>query len=193
LPGDGIGVAIWGGDIYFSDGTGGRIGVGPSGSSATQIGPTRYTPDFGTEAWSQIAISNGKIFIADSAQQRGAQNGVTIVQDQSASITPAVRWISLDGTSGFQTLTTKIPNPQGIVAVNSTLYVTSSNTIWEVNETTGKAKVLVTSPNFQDLQGIAYYKGALYVADSQNVFGPFSNGIASATQDSPGVVWKVVL
>lgn len=194
LPGDGIGIGESNNDIYFSDGTGGRVGDNPSVSSATQIGANRYAPSFDTEAWSQIVVSNGKIFLADSAQQRSVDgSGNQTVVDQSASITPGVRWISVDGTSGFQTLTTKIPNPQGITASGTRLYVTSSNTIWEVDQNTGKTKVLVTNDQFLDLQGITYFKGSLYVADSQNVYGPFSNGVATATQDLPGIVWKVEL
>jgi hypothetical protein len=195
LPGDGIGVALASGSLYFSDGTGGRVGVGPSGSSATQIGPTRYAPDFSTEAWSQIAIAHGRIYFADSAQQRGADPATdkTDVQDQSASITPAVRWISIDGTSGFQTLTTKIPSPQGIVAVQNTLYVTSAHAVWTISLSNGKVKKLVEIPQFLDLQGITWFHGALYVADSQNVFpAAFTGGYKIAKKDYPGVIWKIV-
>jgi len=195
LPGDGIGLTLVGGSLYFSDGTGGRVGVGPSGNSATQIGPTRYTPDFNTEAWAQIAVANGNIYIADSAQQRGADaaTDLPLVQDQTASITAAVRYISTDGTSGFQTLTTKIPSPQGIVAVGTTLYVTSAHAVWSINLTTKKVKKLVQKTKFLDLQGITYYGGALYVADSQNLFpAAFTGGLKVATKDLPGVIWKIV-
>jgi hypothetical protein len=195
LPGDGIGLALASGSLYFSDGTGGRIGVGPSGNSATQIGPTRYSPEFATEAWSQIAVANGKIFIADSAQQRSADatTDKTSVQDQSADITAAVRWISVDGTSGFQTLTTKIPSPQGIVAVGNTLYVTSAHAVWTVNQRNGHVKRLIQSGKFLDLQGITWFGGALYVADSQNVFpAAFTGGYKIARRDLPGVIWKIV-
>ncbi len=194
LPGDGIGIAFAKGHIYFSDATGGRIGVDPSGSSATQIGPTRYTPDFSTESWSQIAVANGKIFIADSGQQRGASGGKAAVVDESASLTPGVRWISIDGTSGFHDLSVgKIPNPQGIVAVGRKLYVTSARALWKVDQVTGKTTRLVTQSTFKDLMGITYANGALYVADSMTTFGPFSSGVAVATSDKPGVIWKITL
>ena len=195
LPGDGIGVALHGGALYFSDGTGGRAGVGPSGSTATQIGPTRYSPDFSTEAWSQIAVIGKTIYLADSAQQRSADgnNDLPMVQDQSAVITPAVRSISSDGSSGFQTVTTKIPSPQGIVAAGPLLYVTSAHAVWRVNPKTGVARKLVADKRFSDLQGIAWYGGALYVADSQNVFpAKFSNGYKTAIKDNPGIIWKII-
>jgi len=60
-----------------------------------------------------------------------------------------------------------------------------------VNQGTGVAKVFVKSDKFLDLQGIAYYNGYLYVADSQNTYGAFVSGSATATKDLPGVVWKV--
>jgi hypothetical protein len=194
LPGDGIGIAVTKRHIYFSDSTGGRIGVDPSGSTATQIGPTRYTPDFATESWSQIAVANGKIFIADSGQQRGASGGKAAIFDESASLAPGVRWISVDGSSGFQDLSVgKIPNPQGIVAVGKKLYVTSGHTVWSVNQNTGKTTKLVSQSTFKDLVGITYTNGSLYVADSQTVFGPFVSGVAEATKDRPGVIWKITL
>jgi hypothetical protein len=105
-----------------------------------------------------------------------------------------VRWISLDGSSGFQDLSIgKIANPQGIVAVGKKLYVTSGHTVWSVNQDTGRTKKLVSQSTFKDLVGITYANGALYVADSQTVFGPFASGVATATTDKPGVIWKIVL
>jgi hypothetical protein len=194
LPGDGIGWAASGGHTYFSDATGGRAGADPSGSSATQIGPTRYAPDFSTAAFSQIAASNGKIFLADSGQILGADNnGVAVQVDQSAYVSPAVRWISVDGTSGFVDLSVgKIDHPHGIVAVGKFLYVTGTNKIWKVNATTGKTQLLASSKRFQDLRGITYVNGVFYVADSQTIFGPPVNGVATATSDGPGIIWKVV-
>lgn len=186
---------VAGGVLYFSDGTGGRIGAGPTGSGATQIGPTRYSPDFSTEAWAQIAVVNGRIYIADSAQQRGADStsDMPLIQDQSASIAPGIHWISLDGSSGFQTLTKAIPSPQGIVAAGNTLYVTSAHAVWTVDLTTKKAAKLVASGQFLDLQGITWYNGALYVADSQNIFpANFTGGFKIATKDKPGIIWKIV-
>jgi hypothetical protein len=198
LPGDGVGVAYQGGHIYFSDGTGGRIGVDPTGSSATQLGPTRYTPDFNTESWSQIAVANGKVFIADSAQLRGAGSGADagkeVIYDQSTSLSPGVRWISTDGTSGFHDLSVgRIPNPRGIVAVGGYLYVTSAHAVWRVNQTTRVTTKVISGARFKDLMGITYANGALYAADSQTVFGPFVSGIAVATSDTPGVIWKITL
>jgi hypothetical protein len=196
LPGDGIGVALsTTGTLYFSDGTGGRAGYfSPGSSTPVQIGPTRYTPAFLTESWSQATVSGSKLFLADSGQQRGdnGSTNVQVIDDESASVTPAITWIKTNGAGGFHTLSQGvIPNPQGIVAAGGKLYVTSGNTIWTVNATTGAATVLVSSPKFMDLQGIAFYAGFLYVADSQNTYGPFVSGVATATQDLPGVVWRV--
>jgi len=193
LPGDSIGVALGGGHLYFSDSTGGRVGVDPSGSSATQIGPTRYAPDFNTAQYTQIAVGKGKIFLADSGQELGADdNGVALEVDMSAYVTPGVRWISLDGSSGFVGLSVgKIDHPRGLVAVGKFLYVTGTSTIWKVNAATGKAQVFVHDKRFEDLQGITYVNGVFYVADSQTIYGPPVNGVAAATSDGPGIIWKV--
>jgi len=194
LPGDGIGWAASGGQTYFSDATGGRVGANPNGSSATQIGPTRYAPDFATATFSQIAVSKGKIFLADSGQILGADgNSVALQVDQSAFVTPAVRWISVDGSSGFVDLSVgKIDHPHGIVAVGKFLYVTGTDKIWKVNATTGKTQLFASSKHFQDLRGITYVNGVFYVADSQTIFGPPVDGVATATADGPGIIWKVV-
>jgi len=195
LPGDSIGVALSAGTLYFTDGTGGRAGYFAAGSTTpVQIGPTVYTPDFSTEAWAQTAVANKKMFLALSGQQRGDNGSAAaqVIDDESAVVTPSVGWIATNGVGGFHTLSTGIiPSPQGIVAVGKALYVTSGNTIWTVNQTTGATKVFLKSDKFLDLQGIAYYQGYLYVADSQNSYGPFVNGVATATKDLPGVVWKV--
>ena len=195
LPGDGTGFAFWRGELYFSDSTGGRIGKGPSGSSATQIGPTRYTPDFSTESWSQIAVANGKIFIADSAESRGVDSsGRAIVVDVSSAttITPGIRWISVDGSSGFVDLSVgKILHPIGIVAVGKLLYVSAGRAVWQIEQATGRTTKYATDPRFLDLQGITFARGALYVADSQIKFGPFVNGVATAIKDRPGIIWKI--
>lgn len=195
LPGDGTGLARGSdGLLYFGDGVGGRVGVNPSGSSATQIGPTRYAPDFYTQQGMQIAVAKGKIFIADSAEQRGANAaGVAVQVDVSAAITPGVRWISLDGSSGFVDLSVgRIGHPRGIVAKGKDLYVTSRNTVWKVKQDTGATSVFVRDRRFQDLQGITYANGAFYVLDSQTRFGPPVGTTAEATSDGPGKIWKIV-
>jgi hypothetical protein len=195
FPGDGIGVALSGGTTYFSDGTGGRVGYfAPGSTTPVQIGTTVYTPDFNTEAWAQTTVANKKVFLAISGQARGdgGTSSVQVVYDITATVTPTVSWIATNGVGGFHVLSTgTIPNPQGIVAVGKNLYVTCGNTIWVVNQGTGVAKVFVKSDKFLDLQGIAYYNGYLYVADSQNTYGAFVSGSATATKDLPGVVWKV--
>ena len=194
LPGDGIGLALNGGHLYFSDATGGRVGVDPSGSSATQIGPTRYAPDFNTAQFPQIAVRASRIYLADSALVLGADNnGVALQRDQSAVLAPGVRWISTDGSSGFVDLSVgKIDHPRGVVAVGKFLYVTGSKTIWKVSATTGKTVIFARDKRFQDLQGITYVKGVFYVADSQTVYGTPVDGLATATSDGPGIIWKVV-
>jgi hypothetical protein len=192
LPGDGIGVAVVGSNTYFSDSTGGRIGV-LAGGSTTQIGPTRYTPDFPTESWAQITVVNGVIYMADSGEYRGTDtSGNAVIYDVSASLKPGVRWIGTATNSVFHDLSVrKIPRPAGIVCVGSALYVTSGNTIWKVAIATGSTSVWATDPRFKDLQGITFHAGAFYVADDQNVFGPFVSGIATSTTSGPGVIWKV--
>lgn len=194
LPGDGVGVAVAAGHLYFSDATGGRIAVDPSGSSATQLGPTRIPPNFNTAAYAQIAVANGKVFIADSAELRfGSNSGKQAMLDQSAYLLPGVRWISTDGSSGFQDLSLgKIDHPRGIVAVGSLLYVTSAKAVWSVDQTTGATQLVVKDKRFKDLQGITWANGALYVADSQTKFGPPVDGFSEATRDKPGRIWKVV-
>lgn len=195
LPGDGTGLARGSdGLLYFGDGIGGRVGVNPSGSSAVQIGPTRYGPDFNTEQFVQVAVAKGKIFIADSAEQRGATGaGVAVLVDESAAITPGVRWISLDGSSGFVDLSVgRIGHPRGIVAKGKDLYVTSRNTVWKVKQDTGATSVFVKDRRFQDLQGITYANGAFYVLDSQTRFGAPVGDTAEATSDGPGKIWKIV-
>ena len=62
-----------------------------------------------------------------------------------------------------------------------------------VNQNTGKTTKLVSQSTFKDLVGITYTNGSLYVADSQTVFGPFVSGVAEATKDRPGVIWKITL
>ena len=194
LPGDGVGLAASGGHLYFSDATGGRIGVDPNGSSATQIGATRYGPNFSTAQYAQIAVANGKIFIADSAELRTASTaGKAIVIDQTAFITPGVRWISLNGSSGFVDLSVgKIDHPRGIVAQGANLYVTSAKAVWKVNQTTGATKLFAKDKRFKDLQGITYANGAFYVLDSQTRFGPSVGNVVEATADGPGTIWKIV-
>jgi hypothetical protein len=193
LPGDSVGVAVAAGHLYFSDSTGGRIGVDPSGSSATQLGPTRIPPNFNTAAYAQIAVANGKVFIADSAEIRfGSNSGKQALLDQSAFIASGVRWISTDGSSGFQDLSIgKIDHPRGIVAVGNLLYVTSAKAVWSIDQSTGATQLVVKDKRFKDLQGITWANGALYVADSQTKFGPPVDGLSEATRDKPGRVWKV--
>jgi hypothetical protein len=193
LPGDGIGVAAVGTNTYFSDATGGRIGV-LSGGSATQIGPTRYTPDFPTESWAQITVVNGVVYMADSGEYRGTDSqGHALIYDVSSSLAPGVRWIGTAANSVFHDLSVvKIPRPAGITCVGPALYVTSGNTIWKVVIATGATSMWATDPRFKDLQGITFHAGAFYVADNQNVFGPFVSGIATSTSSGPGVIWKVV-
>ncbi len=195
LPGDSSGVALSGSHLYFSDMTGGRVGVDPSGSSATQIGPTRYDPEFSTEEFAPIAILHDKIFIADSAESRAADSsGTAILYDVSAAIAPGITWISTDGSSGFHVLNATIGNPHGITVGGAYLYVTTATSIWKVNPTSGNAvRLPLSTGHFQDLQGIVYVNGALYVADSRTVYGPYSGGIATATSDGPGIIWKVTL
>ena len=195
LPGDGVALTrSTAGHLYFGDATGGRIGADPTGSSAFQIGPTRYTPAFNSAAFLQIAVANGKIFIADSAEIRGASSNQKAAKvDQSGYITPGVRWISVDGSSGFIDLSVgKIAHPRGIVAVGKYVYVTSPKKVWRVNQTTGFAKVFAQDTRFQDLQGITYTNGSFYVLDSRTVFGTPVNGVAEAVKDGPGVIWKIV-
>jgi hypothetical protein len=198
FPGDSLGVSldVTTGAIFFSDMTGGRAGYFTSGSNTpVQIGATRYSPAFDTEAFSQIVYTNGKLFLADSGQDRsGTSTNVQVKYDESAYLAPAITWIAADGTGGFQTLSSGIiPSPQGITANGNLLYVTSGDTIWQVNEKTGATKVLVTDTHWLDLQGIAYYNGYLYVVDSNNKFGAFSGGVSTATEDLKGKVWSVKL
>jgi len=194
LPGDGVGLAASGGHLYFSDATGGRIGVDPSGSSATQIGATRYAPNFNTAQYTQIAVSNGKIFIADSAELRAASaTGKAAVWDQSAFITPGVRWISVDGSSGFVNLSVgKIDHPRGLVVNGNFLYVTSAKAVWKVNKNSGATTLLAKDKRFKDLQGITFANGAFYVLDSQTKFGPPVGTVKEALTDGPGKIWKIV-
>ncbi len=195
LPGDSIGVAFdAAGRIVFSDGTGGRLGVDPSGSSATQIGPARFGALFETESFSQIAVANGKIFIADSALQFGAgSNHKAAIFDRSATIVPGVRWISLDGSSGFVDLSVgKLSNPRGIVAVGKFIYVTDAHAVWKIDQVTGVAKKFAQDKRFQDLQGITFAKGAFYVADSQTKYGTPVGIETEAVKDGPGKIWKIV-
>lgn len=194
FPGDSIGIAMDGGRLFFSDSTGGRIGADPSGSSATSIGPARLTPDFATASYSQIAVANGKVFIADSAQLRyGSTSHHQADQDQSAFLPPGVRWISTDGSSGFQDLSIgKIDHPRGIVAVGGLLYVSSARAVWSVRQSDGQTKLLVKDKRFKDLQGLTWANGALYVLDSQNKFGPPVGTVSETVKDGAGKIWKIV-
>lgn len=193
LPGDGVGLAVADGHVYFSDATGGRVAVDPAGSSATQIGPTRFNPDFNTAAYSQIAVANGKVFIADAALLRWGEAGVQKEMDQSAVLAPGVRWISLDGSSGFVDLSVgRIAHPRGIVAVGRDLYVSDRNAVWKVSQRSGRTTLVVRDPRFQDLQGLVWAGGALYVLDSQTRFGAPSGTTRSALKDGPARVWRIV-
>jgi hypothetical protein len=193
LPGDGIGVSLVSNTLYFSDGTGGRVGSFASTSSApVQIGPTVYTPDFNTETYALTAVANGKIFLAQSGQQiAGDGSGHQIILDRSPTVTSAILYISTSGGPVFKTLTTAIPNPQGIAAAGNVLYVTTAHTIWEVSQANGHILGSLTNSRFVDLHGAAVYGNALYVADGQNTYGAFVNGTATVTQDLPGVIWKI--
>ena len=193
LPGDGIGVAIGATGLYFSDATGGRMGLLAGGATA-QIGSTRYTPDFATESWAQIVLVGSTLYMADSAQMRGVDSsGRAQIYDVSATWPSGVRRISTDGTSGFVDVSVgKIDHPAGIVAVGGVLYVTSHNKVWQIVQSTGKTTVYAADKRFKDLQGITAAGGALYVADGQTSFGPFVGGIATAKKDGPGVIWKIL-
>jgi len=192
LPGDGTGVAVVGSNSYFSDSTGGRIGV-LAGGATTQIGATRYSPDFPTESWSQIVVAGGLVYMADSAENRGTDgSGNAVVADQSASLAPGVRSIAVSGTAVFKDVSVgTIPHPVGIVSVGPALYVTSGATIWKVLKATGATSVFATDARFKDLAGITYHGGAFYVADNQNVFGAPVNGVSTSTSSGPAVIWKV--
>lgn len=194
LPGDGVGLARdTAGRLYFSDATGGRVGADPSGGSATQIGPTRYGPDFNTAAYQQIAVAGGKMFIADSGELRSVNlAGAAALIDQSAFLAPGVRWIATDGSTGFVDLSLgKIDRPHGVVVVGNSLFVTSAKALWQVNISSGKTKKVVADSRFQDLQGLTVANGALYVLDSRTTYGPFVSGVAEATSDGPGMIWKI--
>lgn len=195
LPGDGTGMAFTKTRLYFADGLGGRIGsINRDGTGLAQIGPTRYQLDFGTASYTQITVASDKIFIADSGENRTVDSqGRQIINDVSARIAPGVRWISATGASGFVELSVgKIPRPIGLVSAGNSLYVTSGDTIWKVNASTGKTKKFLRNPRFVDLQGIVYVDGVFYVADSRTTFGPFVGGVATATGEQSGVIWKIV-
>jgi hypothetical protein len=192
FPGDAVGAAINKGIISFTDSTTGAVGV-VSGGAPVQVSVERYGPDFGQEAFSQMAVAAGVTYLADSALEPENDNGVQAFIDRSSQYPAGVTKVVASGAGQvFTTLTTAIPHPRGVVAVGPFLYVTSANAIWVVNRTNGKTHLYLRSVLFKDLQGIAYYKGAFYVADSQNSYAQeTSGGVIDATKDLPGLVWKV--
>ncbi len=192
FPGDAVGAAMSGGVIYFTDSTTGAVGLVSAGAP-TQVSVERYGPDFDQELFSQMAVVNHVAYLADSALQPEDDNGVQAYIDRSSQHPAGLTKVTATGsTQTFTVLTTKIPHPRGVVAVGNRLYVTSATTVWVVNPASGATKVFFHADMFKDLQGIAYYNGAFYVADSQNIYAP-ENGsqVIDAKVDRPGIVWKI--
>ena len=193
FPGDAVGTSISNGAIYFTDSTTGAVGVIDAGAPA-QVSVERYGPDFNQEAFSQLVMVGKVAYLADSALEPENDNGVQAYIDRSSQNPSGLTKVTATGaTQVFTTLNTTIPHPRGVVAVGKLLYVTSADTVWVMNRSGGAARTLVHSLMFKDLQGIAFYRGALYVADSQNIYAPENaSHVLNATSDRPGLVWKIV-
>jgi hypothetical protein len=95
---------------------------------------------------------------------------------------PAVQAIATSGSS-FATLSSGSPleTPEWVAEGNNSLYVTdlAAKTIWSVPLAGGTPSVVVTDSAFQQIEGLAFYNNALYVADSGT--------------GSTGTIWKVSL
>lgn len=155
---DGSGLAADGSLLYAADEYAGTVWrLATDGSGLTQLGPARYTAGFGPEHLNTVAADQGTLYIADFGQA-------------AYGIAPQVVSIATNG-SGFTTLASDLPlgHPLAIAVGNGKIFLTdavATNTIWQVPIGGGTPTVYVSGTPFQQLNGLAFFNGSLYVADS---------------------------
>jgi len=131
------------------------------GSGITQLGTSRYGGFFDVEHLNTIAVYNGTLYVADSAESGNCGCGV---------FTPQIVTIPTTGGT-FSTLFAGAPlvHPTTITIGNGTVFVGDGTTIWMLPPSGNSTPVpLVSGLPFTGIAGLSLLNNVLYVTDGSN-------------------------